>query len=224
MQQMVRFLRGDLLIERIQDRVVLRRFDKRLAVCFIKTFGACIFLLLAADGLTRAADAAGRAGHNLDEIKVFFTGLHLRDQPLRVGQTMDDADAHRLVPNGQLRRADAVRTAQAGMGDGLQGVLRFALHHAPLLFVERDVVAMRIGFPVQLVPQPVDDLAVQDRLFQNRFAVLGMDVRVEDALRLNLNQRPHLTIALTAAALEMERIVAALFPQRHARLQPALSA
>ena len=32
MQQMVRFLRGDLLIERIQDRVVLRRFDKRLAV------------------------------------------------------------------------------------------------------------------------------------------------------------------------------------------------
>ena len=32
MQQMERFLRGDLLIERIQDRVVLRRFDKRLAV------------------------------------------------------------------------------------------------------------------------------------------------------------------------------------------------
>lgn len=83
---------------------------------------------------------------------------------------------------------------------------------------------MRIGFPVQLVQQPVDDLAVQDRLFQNLFAVLGMDVRVEDALRLNFNQRPHLTIALTAAALEMERIVAALFPQRHARLQPALSA
>ena len=224
MQQMVRFLRGDLLIERVQDRVVLRRFDKRLAVCFIKTFGACIFLLLAADVLARAADAAGRAGHNLDEIKAFFTGFHLCNQLPCVFKTVDNADAHRLVPNGQRRRADAFHTADAGVGDFLERIAGLAFHHAPLLFVERDVVVMRIGFPVQLVPQPVDDLAVQDRLFQNLFAVLGMDVRVEDALRLNFNQRPHLTIALTAAALEMERIVAALFPQRHARLQPALSA
>ena len=97
MQQMVRFLRGDLLIERIQDRVVLRRFDKRLAVCFIKTFGACIFLLLAADGLTRAADAAVCTRHNLDQIEMLFSGFHLCNQPLRVGQT-DDADAHRLAP------------------------------------------------------------------------------------------------------------------------------
>ena len=50
-QQLVRLLRRQLLIERLENRVVLRRFDKRLAVCFIKTFGACIFLLLAADVL-----------------------------------------------------------------------------------------------------------------------------------------------------------------------------
>ena len=62
-QQLVRLLRRQLLIERLENRVVLRRFDKRLAVCFIKTFGACIFLLPAADGLARAADTAGRAGH-----------------------------------------------------------------------------------------------------------------------------------------------------------------
>lgn len=64
-QQLVRLLRRQLLIERLENRVVLRRFDKRLAVCFIKTFGACIFLLLAADGLARAADTAGRAGQML---------------------------------------------------------------------------------------------------------------------------------------------------------------
>ena len=52
-QQLVRLLRQQLLIERLENRVVLRRFDKRLAVCFIKTFGACIFLLPAADGHRR---------------------------------------------------------------------------------------------------------------------------------------------------------------------------
>lgn len=45
-QQLVRLLRQQLLIERLENRVVLRRFDKRLAVCFIKTFGACIFCSL----------------------------------------------------------------------------------------------------------------------------------------------------------------------------------
>ena len=224
MQQMVRFLRGDLLIERVQDRVGLRRFDERAAIRFIEALGARLLLRRQSARLIRAADAAVCTRHNLDQIEMLFSGLHLRDQPLRVGQTMDDADAHRLVPNGQLRRADAFHTADAGVGDFLERIAGLAFHHAPLLFVERDVVVMRIGFPVQLVQQPLDDLAVQDRLFQNLFAVLGMDVRVEDALRLNFNQRPHLTIALTAAALEMERIVAALFPQRHARLQPALSA
>ena len=42
-----------------------------------------------------------------------LAGLHFRDQPLRVGQAVDDADAHCLVSNGQLRRADAVCAAQA---------------------------------------------------------------------------------------------------------------
>ena len=66
MQQLVRLLRRQLLIERLENRVVLRRFDKRLAVCFIKTFGACIFLLLAADesgnGIPAAENTAGGSG------------------------------------------------------------------------------------------------------------------------------------------------------------------
>lgn len=115
MQQMVRFLRGDLLIERVQDRVGLRRFDERAAIRFIEALGARLLLRRQSARLTRAADAAGRAGHNLDEIKVFFTGFHLCNQLPCVFKTVDNADAHRLVPNGQLRRADAVRTAQAGM-------------------------------------------------------------------------------------------------------------
>ena len=61
-QQLVRLLRRQLLIERLENRVVLRRFDKRLAVCFIKTFGACIFLLLAADGLAHTDDAITALG------------------------------------------------------------------------------------------------------------------------------------------------------------------
>ena len=68
-QQLVRLLRQQLLIERLENRVVLRRFDKRLAVCFIQTLGSGVFLLASADGLTRAADTAGCTGHDFDEIK-----------------------------------------------------------------------------------------------------------------------------------------------------------
>ena len=130
MQQMMRFLGRDLLIERIQDRVVLRRFDKRLAVCFIKTFGACIFLLLAADGLAHAADTAGRAGHNLDEIKVFFTGFHLCNQLPCVFKTVDNADADDLFSDGQFNCADAFHTADAGVGDFLERIAGLTFHHA----------------------------------------------------------------------------------------------
>ena len=66
MQQMVRFLRGDLLIERIQDRVGLRRFDERAAIRFIEALGARLLLRHQSARLARAADTAGRAGHNLD--------------------------------------------------------------------------------------------------------------------------------------------------------------
>ena len=130
MQQMVRFLRGDLLIERVQDRVGLRRFDERAAIRFIEALGARLLLRRQSARLARAADAAGRAGHNLDEIKVFFTGFHLCNQLPCVFKNVGNADAHRLVPNGQLRRADAVRTADAGVGDFLERIAGLAFHHA----------------------------------------------------------------------------------------------
>lgn len=130
MQQLVRLLRRQLLIERLENRVVLRRFDKRLAVCFIKTFGACIFLLLAADGLARAADTAGRAGHNLDEIKVFFTGFHLCNQLPCVFKTVDNADTDGLFSDGQFNCADAFHTTDAGVGDFLERIAGPAFHHA----------------------------------------------------------------------------------------------
>ena len=44
MQQMMRFLGRDLLIERIQDRVGLRRFDERAAVRLIEALGARLLL------------------------------------------------------------------------------------------------------------------------------------------------------------------------------------
>ena len=55
MQQMVRFLRGDLLIERVQDRVGLRRFDERAAIRFIEALGARLL-----QASVRAADPRRR--------------------------------------------------------------------------------------------------------------------------------------------------------------------
>ena len=109
---------------------MLRGLDERLAVCFIQSLGSGVFLLASADGLTRAADTAGCTGHDFDEIKVFFSGFHLRNERSRILETVYNTDTDGLFADGQLDRADALHAANAGVGDFLQSIAGLALHNA----------------------------------------------------------------------------------------------
>ena len=93
MQQMVRFLRGDLLIERVQDQVGLRRFDERAAIRFIEALGARLLLRRQSARLTRAADAAVCTRHNLDQIEMLFSGrLQIRNWQDKEGNKRRSAE------------------------------------------------------------------------------------------------------------------------------------
>ena len=160
------------------------------------------------------------------------------------------ADALPLLARGE---ACAAAAAQTGIGDLCAGLLRRHFEQrlfqrfiaavgqifveilgvgvaarlkndAALLFIERNVVVPGVGVLAELVEQALDDLAAADGLFENFFAVLRMDVGVEDTLRLDLYQRAHFAEALTAAPFEVERIFAALFAQRNAHAVAALAA
>ena len=51
--------------------------DEAGPVGVVEARGAVVLVLCKAVRLTRAADAAGAAGHRLDEVKVFASGLDL---------------------------------------------------------------------------------------------------------------------------------------------------
>ena len=83
-----------------------------------------------------------------------------------------------------------------------------------------------LGVPhtIELIEQALDRLAAEDGPFNNLVAVLKPDVRVKEALRLDLKQRPHFAEAVAAALFEVDGVVSALMAQRDARFQPALFA
>ena len=110
-----------------------------------------------------------------------------------------------------------VQIFRVGVAAGLE-------NDALLLFIEGDIVVLDVGGVCELVQKALDDFAVEDGLFEDLLAVLRMDVGVENALGLDLNQRTHLAEALTAASLEVERVLAALFAQRHTGLELPLQA
>ena len=76
-----------------------------------------------------------------------------------------------------------------------------------LLLVEGDVLLPGVGYAVQVIHQPVDDLAAQHGLLQNLMAVLRLHMDVHDAHRLDVDQRPHLAEAVAAAHLHMEALL-----------------
>ena len=100
------------------------------------------------------------------------------------------------------------------------GVRRAAVfqHHALLLGVKGDLVVLGVPHAIELIEQALDRLAAEDGPFNDLVAVLKPDVRVKEALRLNLKQRPHFAEAL----FEVDGVVSALAAQRDARFQPAL--
>ena len=98
-------------------------------------------------------------------------------------------------------------------------------HHALLLGIEGDLVVPLILHAAQLVEKAVDDLAAEDRALDDLVAVLKLDVRVENALGLDLEQRTHLAKAVAAALFKVDSVVAAIFiAQCNTRLEPALFA
>ena len=79
------------------------------------------------------------------------------------------------------------------------------LQHKPLLaLVKRNVVdafAMLLGRGVN-VEQPVNHLAANERLADDFLNVLHLDFVVENFVRQNRDQRPHLAKALAAAFVQ----------------------
>lgn len=110
-----------------------------------------------------------------------------------------------------------VQVFRVGVAAGLED-------DALLLFIEGDIVVLDVGGVRELVQKAIDNFAVEDGLFENLLAVLRMDMGIENAFGLDLNQRTHLAEALTAASLEVERVLAALFAQRHTGLELPLLA
>ena len=60
--------------------------------------------------------------------------------------------------------------------------------------------------PVQLVEQALHHLPLQDGLFDDLIAVLQLDMGIEDALRLDLDQRTHLAEAVAAALFQIDAV------------------
>ena len=156
-----------------------------------------------------------------------------------------------LRPLAPGREARAAAAAQAGIAHGLDDLVRLHLeqglgqravaadgqvlfdgfrvdmaavleHAAGLLFVKRDVFLALIQLAVLVIAQALDELAAEDGLLNDLVAVLKPDVRVKEALRLDLKQRPHFAEAVAAALFEVDGVVSALMAQRDARFQPAL--
>ena len=121
-------------------------------------------------------------------------------------------------------------------GDVLVDILRVGgaavlQHHPVLLFVEGDLVVLGVGHPVQLVQQPLHQLPLQKGPVDDLVAVGDLDVGVEDAVRLDLEQGPHLAEAVAAALFQVELLalggglhLAVLVEQAHLDLDAPLGA
>ena len=105
----------------------------------------------------------------------------------------------------------ALKARVAALGDVLLNVLGVARtavfeHDALLLFVEGDVLLTRIGHAVEVVGQAVDHLAAEDGSLDDLVAVLGLDVDVHDAHRLDMHERAHLAEAVAAAHFDVQAL------------------
>ena len=115
------------------------------------------------------------------------------------------------------------------LGVGGAAVLQ---HDAVLTVVEGDVAVLGVAHSVQLVEQALHHLALHDGLFDDLVAVLQLDVGIEDALRLDLDQGAHLAEAVAAALLQVDAVPLgfgdilglALLGEAHVDVQPPAGA
>ena len=80
-------------------------------------------------------------------------------------------------------------------------------HHSVLLFIERNVFLSGIGHAVHVIDQAVDDLALQNGLLDDLVNVFGLYVAIQDACRLDVQQRSHLAEAVAAAHLQVQGLL-----------------
>lgn len=134
------------------------------------------------------------------------------------------ADALRIHLKKHLRQR-----AVAALGDVFQHILRVGLaavrkDNAGLFVIEGDFLLMLIGLSVLGIEQPFDDLVPDDRAFDNLIAVGQLHLDIQDAQRLNFQQRSHLAEAMTSRGLEPDIFAMRLMLQFHTDVNPARAA
>ena len=95
---------------------------------------------------------------------------------------------------------------------GLAAVLQ---HHPMLVFVKGNVIPALIGHTVLGIQQPLNDLAAQDRLFDDLVAVLHLHMGIENVQRLDAHQRADLAEAMAAGLLQVDSLLTGLVLQTY---------
>ena len=129
-QQLVGAALEQIVVDIAQIGVLLRDAQRARLVRLEDGLGALGLALVAGGGLTAAADAAVRAGHDLDEVELLLAGLDLGDELISIGQAIRHRDADGQVAGRDGERLDALEPAHAALGNGLQGVRAGIVEHA----------------------------------------------------------------------------------------------
>ena len=129
-----------------------------------------------------------------------------------VGDLLNDLfPAHLEQGFGQRRVAADGEVFLNALGVDVAAVLQ---HAAGLLLVEGDVLLPLVELAVLLVAQALDKLAAQDGLLDDLFHVLGVNLGIEPALRLDAHQGAHLAEAVAAGFLDAGGVAAAAVVER----------
>ena len=129
MEQIVGTALEELIIDVSESRVLLRDLEFALFILFEDSLDTLFLAGVAGRRLSAAADAAVRAGHDFDEVKVLFSALDLRDQLVGIAEAVGHCDAKGKITGGNLECLDAVQTTDAALGNRLEGIGRGIVQH-----------------------------------------------------------------------------------------------
>ena len=104
-----------IFVELAHDRIFAGAFNNRRFVCFIHSGRAFLFDGLIAKWLTGTADTSIWTRHNLDKIKMFFTGTNLFNQVIRISKTVYNADSQCFFADFNLCHFDAFEATDTGI-------------------------------------------------------------------------------------------------------------
>ena len=104
-----------IFVELAHDRIFAGAFNNRRFVCFIHSGRAFLFDGPIAKWLTGTADTSIWTRHNLDKIKMFFTGTNLFKQIIRISKTIYNADSQCFFADFNLCHFDTFETTDTGI-------------------------------------------------------------------------------------------------------------